>query len=176
MFGHSPVAYISVLTVRTSADVARVTNLVCTVRIAPISLAAVAALYVLIVGPSESEQSRATTHTTLIPFQRKSSIFRSSRSQVKRLSMAAVSTKASLTEAQSKVEVLSRQLEGAQQQLDASEGLERDLQRLGREAEEMQRKADHSLEEKQVGVTPTAFLFFCRSPACVFLIYFMLIR
>lgn len=72
--------------------------------------------------------------------------------------MAAVSTEASLIEAQAKVEFLSRQLEGAQQQLDASEGLERDLQRLGREAEEMQRKADHSLEEKQVGMTPTAFL------------------
>lgn len=73
--------------------------------------------------------------------------------------MAAVSTEASLIEAQAKVEFLSRQLEGAQQQLDASEGLERDLQRLGREAEEMQRKADHSLEDKQVGLmTPTAFL------------------
>lgn len=72
--------------------------------------------------------------------------------QVKRLSMVAVSTEASLTEAHAKVEYLSRQLEGAQQQLDASEGLERDLQRLGREAEEMHRKADQSLEEKQVGV------------------------
>ena len=66
--------------------------------------------------------------------------------------MVAVSTEASLTEAHAKVEYLSRQLEGAQQQLDASEGLERDLQRLGREAEEMHRKADQSLEEKQVGV------------------------
>ncbi|CAM9112685.1 unnamed protein product [Laminaria digitata] len=71
------------------------------------------------------------------------------RAEVKRLSMTTVSTEASLTEAHAKVEFLSRQLEGAQQQLDASEGLERDLQRLGREAEEMQRKADHSLEEKQ---------------------------
>lgn len=82
--------------------------------------------------------------------------------------MAAVSTESSLTEAQAKVELLSRQLDGAQQQLDASEGLERDLQRLGREAEEMQRKADHSLEEKQVRATPTASLIFCRHPACVF--------
>eukprot|EP00904_Undaria_pinnatifida_P001842 jgi/Undpi1/11659/HiC_scaffold_36.g13954.m1 len=71
------------------------------------------------------------------------------RAEVKRLSMVAVSTEASLTEAHAKVEYLSRQLEGAQQQLDASEGLERDLQRLGREAEEMHRKADQSLEEKQ---------------------------
>ena len=82
--------------------------------------------------------------------------------------MATVSTGASLTEAQAKIEFLSRQLEGAQQQLDASEGLERDLQRLGREAEEMHRKADHSLEEKQVGMAPTAFLRLVGVPCVCF--------
>lgn len=82
--------------------------------------------------------------------------------------MTTVSIEASLTEAHAKVELLSRQLEGAQQQLDASGGLERDLQRLGREAEEMQRKADHSLEEKQVpaGVPESAFRRFVGISMC----------
>lgn len=71
-------------------------------------------------------------------------------SQMKRLSMIAVSTEASLAEARSKVEVLSRQLKAVQQQVEASEGLERDLKRLGQEAVEMNQRADNKLEEKQV--------------------------
>lgn len=64
--------------------------------------------------------------------------------------MAAVSAEACLAEARSKAEVLSRKVEGVQQRLDASEGLERDLKRLGRETEEMHQKAGHMLQEKQV--------------------------
>ncbi|CAM9153518.1 unnamed protein product, partial [Sphacelaria rigidula] len=61
----------------------------------------------------------------------------------------ACSTEALLTESRSKVEALSRQLKYAQQSLNASEGLEQDLKRLGREAAEMNEEADRKLAEKQ---------------------------
>lgn len=67
-----------------------------------------------------------------------------------RLSEAACSTEALLTESRSKVEALGRQLKCAQQRLDASGGLEQDLKRLGREAAEMNEEADRKLAEKQV--------------------------
>lgn len=70
--------------------------------------------------------------------------------QVKRLSMAAVSTDTALTEARSKVDGLTRQLQCVQQRVEASEGLERDLKRLGQDAEEMNDKFNRLLEEKQV--------------------------
>lgn len=72
--------------------------------------------------------------------------------QVKRLSLAAVSTETALTEAKSKVEGLARQLKNVQQRMEASEGLERDLRRLGQEAEEMHQKSHRVLDEKQVRV------------------------
>lgn len=70
--------------------------------------------------------------------------------QVKRLSLAAVSTETALTEAKSKVEGLARQLKNVQRRIEASEDLERDLKRLGQEAEEMHQKSHRVLEEKQV--------------------------
>ncbi|CAM9220071.1 unnamed protein product [Ectocarpus sp. 6 AP-2014] len=71
------------------------------------------------------------------------------RTEVKRLSLAAVSTETALTEAKSKVEGLARQLKNVQQRVEASEGLERDLKRLGQEAEEMHQKSHRVLDEKQ---------------------------
>lgn len=71
-------------------------------------------------------------------------------SQVKRLSVAAVSTETSLAETQAKLETLTRYLKGVQQKLDVTEGLERDLKRLGREAEEMNKNTSSEAEEKQV--------------------------
>ncbi|CAB1112145.1 unnamed protein product [Ectocarpus sp. CCAP 1310/34] len=71
------------------------------------------------------------------------------RTEVKRLSLAAVSTETALTEANSKVEGLARQLKNVQQRMEASEGLERDLKRLGQEAEEMHQKSHRVLVEKQ---------------------------
>lgn len=64
--------------------------------------------------------------------------------------MAAVSTDTALTEARSKVNGLTRQLQCVQQRVEASEGLERDLKRLGQDAEEMSDKFNRLLEEKQV--------------------------
>lgn len=64
--------------------------------------------------------------------------------------MAAAGTEASLAEANSKLEGLKRQLKGAQQRIEASEGLERDLRRLGLDAEELQQKSRRVAEEKQV--------------------------
>ena len=64
--------------------------------------------------------------------------------------MAAVSTDTALTEARSKVDGLTRQLQCVQQRVEASEGLERDLKRLGQDAEEMNDKFNRLLEEKQV--------------------------
>lgn len=90
-----------------------------------------------------------STVVTAPPTPNRSSLV-ASYFQVKRLSIAAVSREAALTEANSKAEVFSRQLKGIQQRLDASDGLERDLQRLGQEAEQMKEKADQLLEEKQV--------------------------
>jgi len=69
---------------------------------------------------------------------------------VKRLSLAAVSTDTALTEARSRVDGLTRQLQCVQQRIEASEGLERDLKRLGQDAEEMNDKFNRLLEEKQV--------------------------
>lgn len=71
-------------------------------------------------------------------------------SQVKRLSMTTVSTETRLVEAKSKVDGLTRQLKYVQQRLEVSEGLERDLKRLGQDAEEMTQKNDRILDEKQV--------------------------
>eukprot|EP00903_Cladosiphon_okamuranus_P017656 g16259.t2 len=71
------------------------------------------------------------------------------RAEVKRLSTAAVRTETALTEAKSKVAGLTRQLEGVQQRVEASEGLERDLKRLGQDAEEMHEKHCRLLAEKQ---------------------------
>ncbi|CBJ31988.1 conserved unknown protein [Ectocarpus siliculosus] len=71
------------------------------------------------------------------------------RTEVKRLSLAAVSTETALTEAKSKVEGLARQLKNVQQRVEASEGLERDLKRLGQEAEEMHQKSHRVLDEKK---------------------------
>ena len=70
--------------------------------------------------------------------------------QVKRLSTAAVRTETALTEAKSKVDGLTRQLQCVQQRIDASEGLERDLKRLGQDAEEMHEKHSRLLADKQV--------------------------
>lgn len=64
--------------------------------------------------------------------------------------MAAVSAEASLTEARAKLELMSRRLEDAQRRLDASEGLEKDMKRLGQEAVDMHEKAEYKLKEKQV--------------------------
>lgn len=64
--------------------------------------------------------------------------------------MAAVSAEAMLAEARSKIEVLTRQLQNVHQRVEASEGLERDLKRLGHEAAEMQEISDHKMREKQV--------------------------
>ncbi len=64
--------------------------------------------------------------------------------------MAAVSTDTALTEARSKVDGLTRQLQCVQQRIEVSEGLERDLKRLGQDAEEMNDKFNRLLEEKQV--------------------------
>ncbi|CAM9143282.1 unnamed protein product, partial [Hapterophycus canaliculatus] len=69
--------------------------------------------------------------------------------EVKRLSAAVAGTEASLAEAKSKVEWLTKQLRGAQQRVEASEGLERDLRRLGLDAEELQHKSTRVAEEKQ---------------------------
>lgn len=70
--------------------------------------------------------------------------------QVKRLSLAAVRTETALTEAESKINGLTRQLQCVQQRIEASEGLERDLTRLGHEAEEMHEKHNRLLADKQV--------------------------
>lgn len=75
--------------------------------------------------------------------------------QVKRLSIATCSTEASLTEARSKVEALARQLKDIRHKLDASEGLEQDLKRLGREAQEMNEDFNNKLGHKQVLRRPT---------------------
>eukprot|EP00752_Nemacystus_decipiens_P003758 g3461.t2 len=71
------------------------------------------------------------------------------RAEVKRLSTAAVRTETALTEAKSKVDGLTRQLQCAQQRIEASEGLERDLKRLGQDAEEMHEKHSRLLADKQ---------------------------
>lgn len=70
--------------------------------------------------------------------------------QVKRLSTAAVRTETALTEAKSKVDGLTRQLQCVQQRIEASDGLERDLKRLGQDAEEMHEKHNRLLADKQV--------------------------
>lgn len=70
--------------------------------------------------------------------------------------MNAVSVETRLAEAKSKVEGLTRQFKSAQLRLEASEGLERDLKRLGQDAEEMTQKSYRVLHEKEVrGMTTT---------------------
>lgn len=64
--------------------------------------------------------------------------------------MTTVSTETRLAEEKSKVDGLTRQLKYVQQRLEVAEGLERDLKRLGHDAEEMTRKNDRILDEKQV--------------------------
>ena len=70
--------------------------------------------------------------------------------KVNRLSLALVSAEASLTEARSKVELLSRQLKNIQQSVEASQGLEMDVERLKKDAEETARKVDQTTKEKDV--------------------------
>lgn len=72
--------------------------------------------------------------------------------------MTTVSTEARLAEAKSKVDELTRQLKCVQQRIEASEGLERDLKRLGQDAEEMTQKSHRLLDEKQVrGMMPSHY-------------------
>ena len=61
-----------------------------------------------------------------------------------------VSSEASLTESRCKVQVLMRQIKDMQQQLEAAEGLERHIQRLQRDAQDMTEKAQRDIQEKEV--------------------------
>ncbi|CAM9184037.1 unnamed protein product [Scytosiphon promiscuus] len=71
------------------------------------------------------------------------------RAEVKRLSTAGADMEAALSEAKSQVEGLMRQLKETHQRIEVSEGLERDLRRLGLDAEEMQQKSHRIVEDKQ---------------------------
>ncbi|CAM9779321.1 unnamed protein product [Ascophyllum nodosum] len=80
--------------------------------------------------------------------ERAEAIATAERAEVNRLSLALVSAEASLTEARSKVELLSRQLKNIQQSVEASQGLEMDVERLKKDAEETARKVDQTTKEK----------------------------
>lgn len=61
-----------------------------------------------------------------------------------------VSSEASLTESRCKVQVLTRQVKDVQQRVEASEDLERDIQRLQRDVQDMTEKAQRDIQEKEV--------------------------
>ncbi|CAM9298740.1 unnamed protein product [Ectocarpus sp. 12 AP-2014] len=97
----------------------------------------------------ECRRLEAAVNDAIADKEQAQAIVEAERTEVKRLFSAAVSTETALTEANSKVEGLTRQLKSVQQRMEASEGLERDLERLGQEAEEMHQKSHRVLDEKQ---------------------------
>ncbi|CAM9700612.1 unnamed protein product [Pylaiella littoralis] len=97
----------------------------------------------------ECKRLEAAVNEAIADKEQAQALVTAERAEVKRLSMNAVSVETRLAEAKSKVEGLTRQFKSAQLRLEASEGLERDLKRLGQDAEEMTQKSYRVLHEKE---------------------------